>query len=203
MSSCAVIVAAGCSSRMGTLKPLLPIAGEPAILHLVKTLLSAGVSHIIVVTGRGREQIEAVCQQEQAVSFVHNPVYATTQMFDSAKIGLRAVPNCCDKILFTPADIPLVSADTVRTVLAREEPLVFPSYQMRRGHPFLLRRSCLSDILKYSGQGGFKGALASLSVPPAYAVVHDPFILMDMDTPADYSALLEKYNGGSDTWQSR
>ena len=40
---CAVVVAAGLSSRMHTFKPLLPIKNKPAIVHLSDVLLSAGV----------------------------------------------------------------------------------------------------------------------------------------------------------------
>ena len=38
-------------------------------------------------------------------------------MFDPVKIGLRCLPDKCDKVLFTPVDVPLFTAKTVRTIL--------------------------------------------------------------------------------------
>ena len=55
----ALIVAAGLSSRMGTLKALLPVAGEAMIRLSAKKLLAAGAEEIVVVTGYRREAIEA------------------------------------------------------------------------------------------------------------------------------------------------
>lgn len=191
MTCCAVVVAAGLSSRMKSFKPLLPICGSPAIVHLLHTLFSAGVSRCIVVTGHRHEEIEKVCASMDAVTFVQNPNYADTQMFDSAKLGFAAVPSVCNRVLFTPADIPLIPARIVKTLTEREEPLLFPSYQMRRGHPMALSAVYLPYLLTYTGTGGLRGALASLPVSPSYLVVNDPRVLLDMDTPSDYQTLLQ------------
>ena len=90
--ACAMIVAAGLSSRMGKLKALLPVGGEPMIRLTAKKLLEAGAEEIVAVTGYRREEIEAALAG-LPVRFAHNENYAVTQMFDSVKLGLRAVPE--------------------------------------------------------------------------------------------------------------
>ena len=191
MKCCAVVVAAGLSSRMKSFKPLLPICGRPAIVHLLHTLFSAGVSHCIVVTGHRHEDIQRVCASLDSITFVHNPNYAVTQMFDSARLGFAAVPPDCNRVLFTPADVPLIPSEVVATLTERDDPLLFPSYQMRRGHPMALDSTYLPYLLTYTGPGGLRGALALLPIPPAYLVVNDPRVLLDMDTPSDYQTLLQ------------
>lgn len=192
MKVCAVVAAAGLSSRMGAFKPLLPIDGQPAIVHLLQTFLSAGVSQVILVTGYRHAELAQICHPIQQVTCVQNPDFARSQMFDSVRLGLSAVPKSHSRMLFTPADIPLVTQPTVRQLAHASAPLMFPSYRHRRGHPIALNAALIPSVLRYTGQNGLKGALAALPVPPAYLPVCDPFIRMDMDTPSDYTALLHR-----------
>lgn len=190
MYLCAIVAAAGLSSRMGAFKPLLPIDGEPAIVHLLKTLHSAGVDQTILVTGYRHQAIARVCAQLPGITLVHNARFAQTQMFDSLCLGLSNIPSRCDRILFTPADIPLVTANTVSLLSRTSAPLLYPSYQHRCGHPISLRASLAPSLLHYHGSDGLKGALRALPVQPLYLTVNDPFVRVDMDFPADYHSLL-------------
>lgn len=200
MSVCAVITAAGLSSRMGAFKPLLPIGGKPTVLHLIDTFLRSGVSHIVLVTGHRHTELEVVCKDIPNLTIILNPDYASTEMLHSVQLGLDAVPRDAGRILFIPIDVPLVTVSTVTKLIEDTRPLLFPSYQYRRGHPAAIDHRLLPELLRYSGQNGLRGAFASLSVPPSYLVVHDPLCLMDMDTPEDYQNIL-KYSQGSETVQ--
>lgn len=188
----AVVAAAGLSSRMGACKPLLPIRGIPAAAFLLRTLLASGVSSCILVTGSRRAEVEAACSGLSGVTFVHNPDFAGTQMLDSAQLGFSAVPADCERVLFTPVDIPLTAPSTIRRLVECTEPLVYPSFRGRRGHPVSFCAELLPALLQYRGEGGLKGALSSLPVHPSYLPVDDPFIRMDMDTRADYQNLLKR-----------
>ncbi len=192
MKTCAVVVAAGLSSRMGTFKPLLPFDGKPAIVRLLNTLLESGVSTVILVTGFRHTELMHVCRNIPNLIFVYNAAYANTQMFESAKLGFAAVPSSCDRVLFTPADIPLISQMTIQRLISTSASVVFPGCPHRKGHPIALDSALLPCILQFNGPGGMKGALAALPVNPVYAEVDDPFIFMDMDTPADYQALVQQ-----------
>ncbi|MGH7785453.1 MAG: nucleotidyltransferase family protein [Candidatus Binatia bacterium] len=60
----AVVLAAGRGTRMGALtaatpKPLLPVGGQPIIVHVLRGLAAAGLRRAVVVTGYLGEQIEA------------------------------------------------------------------------------------------------------------------------------------------------
>ena len=190
----AVVAAAGLSSRMGAFKPLLPFDGATVIERCIANLRAAGASELVVVTGyRGAELAARLAGS--GVTCVHNPAYAETQMFDSLRIGLRALPPGCGTVLLTPGDVPLVRPETIRALLAAAGGFVCPACGGRRGHPAALDASYIPALLGYSGEGGLRGAVAALGIPTADVETSDEGMLRDLDTPADYAevlALLER-----------
>ena len=189
----AVIVAAGMSSRMGDFKPMLNIGSISIAQRIVATFHQAGVSRIAVVTGYNAQQLERHLSNSGLV-FLRNEAYATTQMFDSAKIGLQYLRDKCGRILFTPVDIPLFTAATVTALLQSEAKLACPVCEGQQGHPILIDASLVDTILADSGEGGLKGAIRRCGTELTEIPVDDPGILHDADTPEDYRALLQLHN---------
>jgi molybdenum cofactor cytidylyltransferase len=187
----AVIIAAGLSSRMKTLKPLLPLDGKPAIRYLADSFFSAGVKGIVIVTGFQAEQIRSVFRSYSRIIFGHNSHYASSDMFASAKIGFEHLPDDCERVLFTPADVALISVSILKKIMLEQADLLFPSYQYHRGHPVAFHAKLLPSILRYDGPMGLNGAFRSLSESPAYLGTEDPTVVMDMDTPEDYQKLVQ------------
>jgi len=107
----AVITAAGMSSRMGDFKPMLSIGSISVAQRVIATLQQAGVFQIVVVTGYNADVLEKHLAKS-GVIFLRNEDYKNTEMFDSACIGLNYLKNKCNRVLFTPVDIPLFRADT-------------------------------------------------------------------------------------------
>ena len=184
----AVVAAAGLSSRMGDFKPLLPFDGATVIERCVANLRAAGASEIVVVTGHRAAELAA---QLRDVTLVHNPLYAETQMFDSLRLGLRALPADCDTILLTPGDVPLVEPETVRALLDTKAGFACPVCAGRRGHPVALDGRYRDAVLRYAGDGGLRGAIAALGIPVTEVEVADEGMSRDLDTPADYLEVLE------------
>ena len=88
MKTGALIVAAGMSSRMGDFKPMLNIGSISIAQRVVATFQQAGVDKIVMVTGYQAAMLEHHLAGNGIV-FLRNDAYETTQMFDSACIGLR------------------------------------------------------------------------------------------------------------------
>ena len=193
MQAAALIVAAGLSSRMGEFKPMLNIGSISIAQRIVATLHQAGVNKIVVITGHNASLLERHLSNSGLI-FLRNEAYATTQMFDSAKIGLEYLKDKCDRILFTPVDIPLFTALTVTELIASDAPLACPVCDGQRGHPLLIASSLVDTLLADSGEGGLQGAISRCGVPMSEIAVDDPGILHDADTPADYQALLSYHN---------
>jgi len=190
MKTAALIVAAGLSSRMGAFKPMLQIGSESIIHRIISTFRQAGVTQIVIVTGHQADALEAHLANCD-VTLLQNERYAQTQMFDSVKIGLEYLKDRCDRVFFTPVDVPLFTMETVRSLMVAEGSLIFPSFQNRRGHPISIDQSLISGILADSGEGGLKGALSRSGAAATYVLSEDPGILKDADTPEAFSELLD------------
>jgi molybdenum cofactor cytidylyltransferase len=190
----AILLAAGQSNRMGRPKLLLPW-GRVTVLEQVVSLFSGvGLEEIIVVTGAGRAPIESLVArlaQEHPVRTVHNPEYAHDQMLRSIQTGMAALGAKTDGALIGLGDQPQVRKDTMERIcsafIQNKSLLVIPSFQNRRGHPWLVARPLWEEIL----------ALPCATIPRQFLNMHadqmeyvagDESILQDLDTPEDYAS---------------
>ena len=189
---CAVISAAGLSSRMGGFKPLLPFGGGTVAERCVDNLRSAGADDVVIVTGyRGTELRAALA--DSGVRFAENPDYRTTQMFDSLRIGLAALPEDCSRVLIQPVDMPAILPATITALLNTEGAAVRPVCGGKPGHPLLLDAALIPRVLTYHGADGLRGALSALDVAVKEVPTEDTGTLLDADTKEDYDSLLKLY----------
>lgn len=193
MQTAALIVAAGMSSRMGDFKPMLSIGSITIAQRVIANFHQAGIGKIVMVTGYQAVTLERHLSGS-GVIFLRNDHYETTQMFDSVKIGLEYLMDKCDRVLFTPVDVPLFTAETVRRLLASEAALACPVCDDQQGHPLLISAALLPKILSDCGEQGLKGAVSRCGAALTAVAVDDPGTLRDADTPEDYSALVEYHN---------
>ena len=193
MQTAALIVAAGMSKRMGEFKPMLSIGSISIAQRIIATLQQSGVRKIVMVTGYNATMLERHLAGN-GIIFLRNENYETTQMFDSVKIGLNYLRGKCDRVLFTPVDVPLFTANTVRTILEAGADLACPMCQGKQGHPILIAEHLLPEILEDSGEMGLKGAMDRCSAPLARIEVEDAGTIQDADTPEEYNSLLDYHN---------
>ncbi len=193
MNTAALIVAAGMSSRMGDFKPLLNIGSISIAQRVVATFRQAGVDRIVMITGYNAAALERHLAGNGVV-FLRNEDYASTQMFESACIGLDYLQDKCDRVLFTPVDIPLFTAATVRALLETDAPLACPAVGDQTGHPTLIGAELIPAILADPGDRGLRGALERCGARMLRVPVEDRGILHDADTPEDYQTLLHYHN---------
>ena len=193
MTTAALITAAGMSSRMGDFKPMLNIGSITIAQRVVATFQQAGVDKIVMVTGYNAVMLERHLAGNGIV-FLRNEAYETTQMFESACIGLRYLQDKCDRVLITPVDIPLFTAATVRTLMESDALLASPAFEGAQGHPTMIASSLIPVLLSDSGEGGLRGALERCGTEMTRVEVADRGVLHDADTPEDYRALLKYHN---------
>ena len=193
MQTAALIVAAGMSSRMGDFKPMLNIGSISIAQRIVANFHQAGVDKIVMITGYNATTLERHLSG-MGIIFLRNENYETTQMFDSAKIGLEYLKDKCDRILFTPVDIPLFTSATVRTLVESGEALACPVCKGQQGHPILIASRLVEAIVSDRGEGGLQGAIERCGCEMHNIEVQDAGILHDADTPEDYRTLLNMHN---------
>lgn len=184
-----LITAAGMSKRMGEPKQLKKIGAYTFLQHIVRRFQAAEPDEIVVVTGYMAEETRESLNG-YPVTFLHNPDYENTQMFDSVAIGLKYLQDRCDRIFFTPVDVPFFETDTLFLEMAYSEDAVLPICSGRIGHPILLRSAIIPFLLACDSRRGLKGALDELRKDQIrYLPIDDKGSAYDADTPDDAAKL--------------
>jgi len=193
-----IILAAGDSTRMGTPKALLPDPdGRPFVARLVRSFSAAGLDEIVIVTGATHDAIvEALAADGPPVGpvCVGNPDPSRGQL-SSLWVGLDAVARPdVDGVLVTPVDIPMIRPTTIRQVVEAwshtRAPIVRPAVGARHGHPVLFDRIVFDDLRRAALTEG-AGVVVHANIDRVVNVaVDDEGCLLDVDTPADYQAIV-------------
>lgn len=185
----AIILAAGLSLRMGQPKMLLEWGNTTIIQQVVKTVAEADVSDIVVVTGALHEEIERELSG-LPVRLVHNPDFANGEMIYSLKTGIQALSSV-QWAMITLGDQPRIDCNVLRllikTCASSKNSIVIPSYQMRRGHPWLVFRDLWQEIIRIEPPLTLRHFLNEHKDRIHYVNVDTDSILQDIDTPEDYT----------------
>jgi bifunctional UDP-N-acetylglucosamine pyrophosphorylase/glucosamine-1-phosphate N-acetyltransferase len=113
-----IILAAGQGTRMKSAlhKVLHPIAGRPMLLHLLATLEALSPERQVVVVGAGREQVEPAVSGSGVAIAVQERQLGTGHAVAQARAALEGFSG---DVLILYGDVPLVRAETMRTMIAR------------------------------------------------------------------------------------
>ncbi len=114
----AVILAAGKGTRMKSNlhKVLHPVAGRPMLLHLIAEVGALSPARIVVVTGAGREQVEAAVAPHGVAVAVQAEQLGTGHAVRQAEAALAGFAG---DVLVLYGDVPLVTAGTMRRMVER------------------------------------------------------------------------------------
>ncbi len=186
----AIVLAAGLSSRMGTQKLLLPWGETTVIGAVLKALKEAGISDIRVVTGGISAQLQHHIQ-DVGGKRVYNKDFADGEMLTSIQVGLKDLEKKVEAILVVLGDQPQIEAEVVMEITKRYEAthhsIIVPSYQMHRGHPWLLGQPYWEEVLAFKAPLTLRDLLNTHQQDIDYLTVNTPSILQDLDTPQDYA----------------
>lgn len=195
---CAMVLAAGRSSRMGTQKLLLPYRGQPMIARVVDELLESPVDQVFVVTGKeGKPILEALAGRR--VHCVTNP-HAEDEMLHSVRCGLIAMPQQSAAAMVVLGDQPSITAnlvaELVRSFHATSRSVVVPTYKGKRGHPLLFAMHYRDEILTGHEGRGLRGLLETHPQDVFELEVATSGILEDIDLPEDYRRAIGRLSSG-------
>jgi molybdenum cofactor cytidylyltransferase len=191
----AMVLAAGKSTRMGRTKALLPVGDNDTFLtRIIRSFRTAGVEDVVVVLGHDADAIiSALDARGVAARIVVNADYERGQ-FSSLLAGLQVVDRPgVSGMLLTLVDVPLVSPETIRAVVARHRataaPLIRPVSGDRHGHPVLIDRRLFEALRHADPIQGAKPVVRANASAAGDVEVNDEGAFLDVDTPEDYAAL--------------
>ena len=189
MNISAIILAAGQSKRMGQPKMLLPWGNTIVLGKVIETIQLAGIKDILVVTGGARDKVESFVTS-CGIRFTHNKDFANEEMLTSIQLGIGGQKTQSEATLICLGDQPQVEERSVRIVcemfVSNKSSIIVPSYQMRRGHPWLIARELWDEILQMRAPESMREFLNKYKKEIFYIEHDSPSILQDLDTPEDY-----------------
>jgi molybdenum cofactor cytidylyltransferase len=182
-----LILAAGKGRRFGGPKQLAHLHGRPLLEHAVRAMTASPVGRVVVVLGSGADDVIAQVDLHGA-----EPVVCERwEEGQSASLafGLGELSEC-DAIVVTLGDLPNLSTNAIRRVIAARSDgveAVRATYAGEPGHPVLLERELFERLRDVSGDHGARNLL--LSVSQREVPCDDLGGGEDIDTPAQLDTL--------------
>ncbi len=204
MTIVALLLAAGASSRYGGAnKLLLPFGdGKVVIQRVARAIQSAGIDHIITVTGHQSHEVRAALQ-EVPCAFVHNPRYAEGEMISSIRTGLTHLTDTATSAqaaLIVLGDQPLLPAWVIRQLHQAFErgcgDILAPRFRVQRGHPVLIARRFWPEAMQLPDGAPMRTLLLRHPRDVAHLQVNTDAVLRDVDTPELYAAAIKTLQSG-------
>lgn len=173
-------------------KPFLQVGAIPIIRRIVITYQQAGIFPIVIITGSDNEEIKQQLTS-YGVIFLKNEQDEQPELFESVKIGLSFLRGKCDRVVFTPVNVPMFTPTTLETLMQSEGSVVTPTYEGRGGHPVLISDDVIDQILAYQGDNGLRGAF-EMCPDHRRINVDDKGIICSVYNEADLQARLKEHN---------
>lgn len=154
---CAVVLAGGNSTRFGSNKLLSLVNGRPMFTYILRSLESAGVSNILVVTQYA--EILSYCIDEGIRCIL------SENCRKGASFTIKeAVQNLeSPAILFTAADQPYIKPETLRSFIAEFEKsgkgLASCSCSGRPSNPAIFKSKYFGELLALEGDRGGRSVI--------------------------------------------
>ena len=189
----AVVLAAGRSTRMGTINKLIAeIGGKPLVRIAAEQALASRANPVIVVTGHEHKRVETALAG-LPVRFVNNPDYAEG-LGTSLRTGIAAVPADADGVIVCLGDMPQVDSQLIDRLIAAFNPergalVVVPTLDGRRGNPVVWSRRFFHDLMAIAGDIGARHLIGSYAEAVVEIPVAGEAALTDVDTPESFSAV--------------
>ena len=185
----AIVLAAGCATRMGSQKLLLELGGRPLVQRAVDAALSSHATKTIVVVGHEAERVRDDLAG-RAVTFAVNPDYAAgmSTSLQSRRAGGRGL-RCRHLPAWRPAICQLRAARPVdRPLRQTRASVVRPAVGGRPANPVLLSAALFPELLEQRGDVGGREVVERHRDEVCLVPVDDPRVVADIDSIEDYEA---------------
>jgi molybdenum cofactor cytidylyltransferase len=176
---------------MGRPKALLTYRSETFIARLQRIFLKH-CTPVVVVIGHDAELVRPLLDPRVRLAVNPDPERG---MLSSLQSGLDLLSGA-SRILFLPLDYPAIDSETVAVLCATApSAIAMPRFKGVRGHPVLISQDVARELLDLPPGAAPRDVIRSHNSEIVYVDVTDPAILMDVDTPEDYQALVNRASG--------
>jgi molybdenum cofactor cytidylyltransferase len=193
-----IVLAAGQATRMGAFKQLLPLGGR-SVIEWVVDQLCRHLERVVVVVGYRAEEVAAVLAG-RPVQCAVNPDFRLG-MSTSVQCGLRAAGPAAAYLICLgdqPRLAGLLGPLLEAAARSPNKGIFIPTYQGKRGHPLLIRRAYVEEIMALPPDQGLNTVTRRHPHDTLEVPVAERAALEDLDTPADYLRALERHGSTGD-----
>ena len=190
-----IILAAGSSSRYGSIKQLLHFNNKTLLQHVIDEAFDSGGEPIIVVAGANADEVLKEIKNKN-VEIVFNKDWEQG-MASAIVAGLKktiTLNNDIEKVIITVCDQPFVSSllfqQLYRTQNESIKHIVACSYADTIGTPVLFTQKNFDALMSLQGEEGAKKILKASAED--IATIDFPQGNIDIDTREDYEQLLDR-----------
>lgn len=194
----AIILGAGLSTRIGRDKLILPWKNTSLLGKIVSTLAASGIQDIIVVIRPNHEPLSRHIQQlsrDFPVRPTINDTFRPEDMVTSIQYGLKAIQPSYTATLIALGDQPQIQEETIRKIIINytqtNNPIVIPSYKMRRGHPWLISSKIWPQFLNIQYPHTPRDFLGQYKNEISYIDIDNNSVLKDIDTFEEYQNFIK------------
>ncbi|UCD94928.1 MAG: nucleotidyltransferase family protein [Candidatus Zixiibacteriota bacterium] len=194
-----IVLAAGTSSRMGSVnKLLLKYKNHTIIEEVLEQLSGSEVDEILVVTGFEKHRLEELFAHRLTgrVSFVYNSNYRLGRA-ESIKCAVRQVKDTADAALFMVADKPGITSTLINRAIDRylkdRQAILYVETPDGRGHPIIFSKELFGDLLLLKGDCVGDELVAKYKAD--LITLKDDAQQIDIDCESDYRILLKNEVG--------
>ena len=184
----AILLAAGKSTRMINENKLSKnYDGIPLIKHSVKNILSSNINELIIVLGYQNETIKSLIDYDRKIKFIYNKEFENG-MASSIKAGIKNLSEKTQAFFICLGDMPFVSKDVYNKLIKskKNEKIIAPIFESRRGHPVLFDISMKNEIMLISGDVGAKEILKKNKDKIFNLEINDQGIIQDFNTQDNF-----------------
>jgi molybdenum cofactor cytidylyltransferase len=181
----AIVLAAGASSRFGSAKQLVRVAGRPLLHSAVANAAEVAGAAVMVVLGARAAELAPLLKHSQS-SVVINRDWREG-MASSIRTGVARLPASCTAVLLMLVDQAAVTGEDLKRLVSawRRQPdyIAAACYGTTTGVPAIFPRATFLDLQSLRGDVGARVLLRRnadrvVRVPMASAAI-------DVDTPED------------------
>ena len=196
MKISATILAAGKSSRMGDdNKLLLAVNGLPMINRVCKTIISAGLNPVIVVTGFDHKNVGKVIPKG-IDKIVFNSNWESG-MASSIYVAVSSLGDDVDGNMIVLGDMPKITKETLGQLIKKfifneGDRIIYPIYANRQANPVIFPKKYFPEILSSVGDRGCKKVLKQYPDDAVGVPVRSDEVILDCDTKDDYFQITNK-----------
>ena len=191
-----ILLAAGISSRMGSIKALLPWENKTLIEWQIEKIQESGIQEIIVVLGSNAEKIKNKIKNLD-ISIVLNPDYEKGKT-TTIKKGLSGVKNTESDIMLLAVDQPRhgwILKKVIDDHIKNQTLISCPINKGSKGHPIIFQNQLRKELLEIEEKTqGIRKITTKYSTSVNTIEVDSDTVNIDINTPEEYQEAIKIFS---------